>query len=458
MPELLVYILKVAFCVGVSSIPVLLLSYTVKEYRGLRILCLAIVVSSFLFPVLHVNLGNDIQLHQIYEENEVSHWIVEGQNRQSDRTDRISIWTFIEYIYIIVSLALLLRISLRIVHLRRYMHSYLLWKEITTDGITIYCHIDHCPPMSWMHSIAISESDYYCGGDMILAHEHAHIHLGHSYDKILLSLFTSLQWFNPFAWMLSEVISNVHEYEADHEVLHQGYDRRMYQLTLLRKAQEKTPCKIAHTLNGSKLRQRIMIMNNKKSLRYRSSLILLLLLLPLTSIEILLCSANTSSISIANTPKVVCASSPEKLNEDIMKKIINVEESQLHVDRKKTKLSRPHEKEKSSIEIKANRTPALHDYQDKYYIQPSNIDQLPEYTDGLAPLTRLIRRHIDEDTEKPHYVVCIIGIDGRMRDIQLIGDDDATIDIAAIQQEACTWIPARKDGKKVATQITIPIQ
>ena len=76
----------------------------------------------------------------------------------------------------------------------------------------------------------------------------------------------------------------------------------------------------------------------------------------------------------------------------------------------------------------------------------------------MAPLTRLIRRHIDEDTEKPHYVVCIIGIDGRMRDIQLIGDDDATIDIAAIQQEACTWIPARKDGKKVATQITIPIQ
>lgn len=458
MPELLVYILKVAFCVGVSSIPILLLSYTVKEYRGLRILCLAIVVGSFLFPVLHVNLGSDIQLHQIYEMNEVSHWIVEGQNYQSDRTDRFSIWTFIEYIYIIVSLALLLRVSLRIVHLRRYMHSYLLWKETTADGITIYCHIDHCPPMSWMHSIAISENDYYCGGEMILAHERAHIHLGHSYDKILLSLFTSLQWFNPFAWMISEVTGNVHEYEADYEVLHQGYDRRMYQLMLLRKAQEKTSFQIAHTLNGSKLRQRIMIMNNKKSLRYRSCLILLLLLLPLTSIEILLCSANTANISIANTPKVVWASSPEKRNGGIMKRSINVEKSRLYVDGKKTELSRIHEKEESSRETNTNSTPALHDYQEEYYTQPSSIDQLPEYSDGLVSLTRLIRRHIDEDTEKPHYVVCVIGTDGRMRDVQLIGDDNATIDIAAIQQEACTWIPARKDGKKVATQITIPIQ
>lgn len=56
----------------------------------------------------------------------------------------------------------------------------------------------------------------------ILAHERSHIRHRHSLDLLWMSLWRSLIWFNPFVWHIFKLLREVHEYQADRDVIRQG--------------------------------------------------------------------------------------------------------------------------------------------------------------------------------------------------------------------------------------------
>lgn len=56
----------------------------------------------------------------------------------------------------------------------------------------------------------------------ILAHERSHIGHRHSLDLIWMSLWRSLLWFNPFVWHTFKLLREVHEFQADRDVIRQG--------------------------------------------------------------------------------------------------------------------------------------------------------------------------------------------------------------------------------------------
>lgn len=452
MPEFLIYIFKVAFCAALSSIPLLLLLRISREYRGMRLLCIIIATSSFLFPILHIDISERTPPTTVYAIEEIKHQIVGGANGQAEVTYANDIWVLVEILYYVVAVALLLRSLLRIVRLHNYMRSRLLWKDTTDDGITIYCHADNCPPMSWMRSIAISEVDYNSDADMIIAHESAHIRLFHSYDKILMLLFTSILWFNPFAWLLSSSMSIIHEYEADSEVIRQGNDRRLYQLLLLRKAGGENFFPIAQTLGAMKLKQRILTMNDCNSRRLRCSFIMSLFLLPITCLEILIFSSSSLTASNYILQGTVIVNQRHVVGPV---PAITGKETGLYADVKERKKEAGHT---DGTESKTEEFPMIEEQSVIEPPIPLDVDQLPEYTEDMASLIRLIRKHIQTDSEEPHYISCVIGADGRMSGMQLIGGTSANIDANVIQSEAKAWIPARKNGKKVVAQITIPLQ
>ena len=133
------------------------------------------------------------------------------------------------------------------------------------------------PPFSWMHYIVMNRSDYEQQDAAILAHERAHIRLGHSWDVLLADLLTALQWFTPAMWMLRADLRAIHEYEADRAVLSQGIDAHQYQYLLITKAAGIGGYSIANGISHSTLKNRINMMLHKPS-NPKNSLKLLALL------------------------------------------------------------------------------------------------------------------------------------------------------------------------------------
>ena len=68
---------------------------------------------------------------------------------------------------------------------------------------------------------------------LILNHEKAHIYHAHFIDVWVMEVMTRLLWFNPIMWLTRSELRNVHEFEADHDVLAKGADMNVYQTLLL---------------------------------------------------------------------------------------------------------------------------------------------------------------------------------------------------------------------------------
>ena len=138
-------------------------------------------------------------------------------------------------------------------------------REKMEGGITLFIHKEKVAPFSWMNIIVLSEADMQESGDVILAHERAHIKNRHSWDLLLAEVCVFLQWFNPAAWLLKQELQTVHEYEADEWVINNGIDAKTYQLLIIKKAVGARLYSIANSFNHSSLKKRITMMIKKKS-------------------------------------------------------------------------------------------------------------------------------------------------------------------------------------------------
>jgi len=132
-------------------------------------------------------------------------------------------------------------------------------------------------PFSWRKYIVISEKDYEESAEEILTHEVAHIQHKHSYDLIFTECLILFQWFNPAIWLLKRELKDVHEYQADMNVLRSGIDATRYQLLLVKKAVGASSYTLANSFNHSKIKKRITMMLKEKSNKWAKLKLMLLL-------------------------------------------------------------------------------------------------------------------------------------------------------------------------------------
>ena len=133
------------------------------------------------------------------------------------------------------------------------------------DGCRIVVTDRDIDPFSWMKYIVLSREDWEAPHASIIAHEKAHIGLGHSVDILLVDVLSAFQWFNPAIWMLRADLKELHEYEADDAVLRAGTNIKEYQYLLIRKAVSKSGYSVANSFNHSILKNRITMMSKSKS-------------------------------------------------------------------------------------------------------------------------------------------------------------------------------------------------
>jgi Antirepressor regulating drug resistance, predicted signal transduction N-terminal membrane component len=120
-------------------------------------------------------------------------------------------------------------------------------------------------PFSWGRYIVISEYDYKNEPELIIQHELVHLERKHFYDLLLLEFLIILFWFNPIIRMVKKELKDIHEYEVDDCLLHQGIDAKAYQLLLIRRAVGSKIYILANSFNQTFVGKRINMMLKKKS-------------------------------------------------------------------------------------------------------------------------------------------------------------------------------------------------
>ena len=121
-------------------------------------------------------------------------------------------------------------------------------------------------PYSFWNIIFINPTKYEPETyEQILAHEKIHIDQTHFVDKLLVEIILIAFWFNPFVWLFRKAITNNLEFLTDQSMLTQGFPKQTYQLSLLKVSVPQHPLNLTINYNQSFLKNRIAMMNMKKS-------------------------------------------------------------------------------------------------------------------------------------------------------------------------------------------------
>ena len=149
---------------------------------------------------------------------------------------------------------------------------------ISKDGFRIVEVEKTVSPFSFFKYLFINQSSFNAGELRdVLDHEKAHIQQRHSHDHLFSYMLAIFQWFNPLAWQIRKALKTTHEYIADRFVLQMGSDAADYQSLLLRQVIGYHSEELVNNFNLKPIKNRITMMNKKRSgIRARIKAILLI--------------------------------------------------------------------------------------------------------------------------------------------------------------------------------------
>ena len=299
--------------------------------------------------------------------------------------------------------------------------------------ILLFVHERGIAPFSWMRYIVIARKDLEEDGRPILLHELAHIRCGHSWDLLLADLCCFVQWFNPAAWLLKQELQAVHEYEADEAVLRAGVNAREYQLLLIKKAVGTRLYSMANSLNHSKLKKRITMMQRRKSNPWARAK--LLYVLPLAAV----------AVAAFARPEVSGVS-----NELSAAKVTDLAE----IVKEKTVESVPQDTVKADGLQGKNST--VYDM----------VEQAPAFPGGPQAMMQFIKDNLqypqiakENGIQGRVILQFVVDETGKVTDPKVIRSIDPSLDTEAIRLVLSMprWIPGMQDGKAVAVKYTFPV-
>ena len=286
MENWMMYIFKSSVCLTLLYLPFWGFLRKDTFFRFNRYALLGITFFSFLLPSIRIpELAARIMEQNLFniQLEEISITIQGG----------VDLMSALSVLYWIGVLACFAYKAFEFVNLIRFIPKGCLWVS-HEDGVHIHCHAHEILSFSWMNHIVISQKDYEENAREILAHERAHISMGHSWDVLWLSVVEIFQWFNPFVWMLSREMQDIHEYEADMSVLRQGINLKDYQSLIIKKAIGSSYYAFANSFNHSSLKKRFTMMLKVKSSPWAH--MKYLYLLPVSAFCIIACTQNLSSM------------------------------------------------------------------------------------------------------------------------------------------------------------------
>ncbi len=262
MEALIIYELKVAAYIAVFYTFYRLLLSKETLHRLNRIVLIFTAVLSFVLPLCIITFNINIEVPQT-PVTDISPTTGSINETATASDSGQWLWLALTVIYITGVLICLSKTAISIIGVQRLIRK----GEIAylKEGSRLAVIEKDIAACSWINTIIISSQDYKEGHGYIIAHEQAHIALGHSKDVIAVDILTAFQWFNPMMWMLRSDLRAIHEFEADDAVLSQGANIKEYSYILIKKAISESGYSVTNSFNHSILKNRITMMSKSRT-------------------------------------------------------------------------------------------------------------------------------------------------------------------------------------------------
>lgn len=351
------------------------------------------------------------------------------------------------YLYWGGVLLLLLRFFIQfisIIRLRLHCRSEII------RGTRIYQLPQASGPFSFFHWIFIHPTSHTNEElDEILTHELAHVRQHHSVDVLFSELACIACWFNPFVWLIKREIRSNLEYLADRRVIESGHNYQSYQFHLLGLAHQKAAANLSNSFNVLPLKNRIKMMNKKRTkeigrTKYLMFLPLAALLMIISNIEVV--ARTTKSIA-----KEVIQNVEQTVNERLTESPAT--EQVPPQDKKGVKQVTPTKKQ----------TPAQVDGEDPVF---EVVEDMPDFVGGLDGLMSYLSKNIKypeaaikKNIQGRVIIQFIVRKDGKVSNPEVIRSVSPELDAEALRVVSAmpNWAPGRQKGKLVSVRYTVPI-
>ena len=467
---IVLFSIKSALVLTVLWLPYALLLRREKFFRFNRIMLLAIIVLSFLIPLLDVpalrietssngviEFGMPQALMEMQEGFRKAFLLPEVVVSAAEQRSAFNWQLTLALVYIIgVAVALFYRLR-SYIRMRRFISSGCLWTD-NLDGDTLYCHAASVVPFSWMHFIVISESDYEQNGRTILLHEKAHIRLHHSYDVLLVQFMKILQWFNPCIYLLEMDLRDVHEFQADDAVLSSGITAHSYQLLLIKKAVGSSSYTFANSFNHSLLKKRITMMLQKKSSPWRMARALYLA--PCVVLLALLFATPQLSSCTSNDGKGTNNSENDSTNVEGIAISVSTNDAPPPV------VLDSENEEQADANASSDAASSSTDDNDANDDVLDVVEEMPAFSGGMEALMKFLQNNVKypkESQEKGEQgrvlVEFVVEKDGRVTSPKVVKSVSPQLDAEALRvvKMMPQWEPGKQNGKEVRVKYAIPV-
>lgn len=393
-------------------------------FRSRRFILIVSLVLPFILPFIDVREWLESRDRMImlthFDYSAVLPEIVVGSEvaETGSRVFVLSEW--IGYLYLAGVVALLVRLVVQAFSLYRLI---VRMPEKEINGVCVKCLNDPSGPFSFfgwifMNPAAVKEDEI----SEILTHEMAHVKQHHSVDVLLAEMVSICCWMNPFAWLLKREVRLNLEFLADRKVMEAGFATKSYQYHLLGLAYNHK-YGLSNNFNFSHLKQRIIMMNKKKSnaaghIKYALFVLPAFALLVAGNIS---CSQDASQTEDAKE-EVVAPVSPE-----------------------------------------AKEAPADSTAKEEVFMV---AEQMPEYPGGMKEMLKFLQENVKypENAMKNNVqgrviVQFVVEKDGTPTEFKVLRSVDPDLDAEALRvmKAMPKWKPGMQKGQVVRVKFTVPV-
>ncbi len=278
--------------------------------------------------------------------------------------------------------------------------------------------------------------------EMLLKHEYAHAKLGHSIDILISQVARVVLWFSPFVYLSHKYLTEVHEFQADEQVILTDSKLNEYNNLLL--SFSLIPEVNYHFTNpfSYNLKKRIIMINNAKQRKLSLSGIFT---------GLFMCS-----FVIGATAMINIQPQNTTFDSDVISAVSNDDTIQIQA----TVIT------KKSVDenvLEDNSFQKMDDGRIVFNV----LDETPTFPGGIDAMLDYLHSNINypekerkEGIQGTVYVNFVVNKDGSISDIKVLRGIHKTLDENAVKavSNMPKWNPGKKDGKPEACSFNIPIK
>lgn len=258
MNALLNYIIESLFCGALSYLLYRAFISKIENYSFQRVSLLILVLITVLFPFITIPVSNPAVIQFV-----ISPAYITAVKTSAPAYLENKRWLLAAPLILYLSITILLLIKFYFELLKVFTYKKSCELMGAEDGYSIYSSREIESPFSFGRAVFISTSYQGDHRKMAIAHELSHIDRYHTLDVLFVNIVLSFVWFNPFLYIFKNKLIEVHEFQADMDVISSGINIAKYKELLFLSQFSLVP-NVSNSLHKSLTIKRFFKMENSK--------------------------------------------------------------------------------------------------------------------------------------------------------------------------------------------------